>query len=84
MKNIESGIHNVIHSSLNPRIKSVGKKDKLLHPDNLRVRLKRSKNLVSHWVGDLCIHAGVPDVPMSQVLRNILDTFTSFNSSWVR
>jgi hypothetical protein len=36
--------------------------------------LKLSKHLFSQWVGDLRIHTGVADVPMSQVIGNILNT----------
>src|SRR5205085_7281198 len=46
--------------------------------DNLRVLLKLSEHLISQWVGDLRIHAGVPDIAMSQVIGYILDTSTGF------
>jgi hypothetical protein len=49
-----------------------------LYPHNLGVLLQLSKYLISQWVGDLSIHAGIPDVPMSQVIGNILDTSPSF------
>lgn len=49
-----------------------------LHAYNLRVLLKLSKNLISQWVGDLSVYAGVPDIPMSQVIGHILDTSSSF------
>ena len=39
---------------------------------------KLSKDLLSQWVGDLCVHTGVPDVLMSQVIGNILDTASGF------
>ena len=39
---------------------------------------KLSKNLIPQWVGDLGIHAGVPDIPMSQVIDYVLDTSPSF------
>jgi hypothetical protein len=50
----------------------------VLHPHNLRVLLKLSKNLIAQWIGDLCIHARIADVPMSQVIGNIPNTPTGF------
>jgi hypothetical protein len=42
------------------------------------VLLQLSENLISQWIGDLRIHAGVPDVAVSQVVGNILYTASSF------
>jgi hypothetical protein len=50
----------------------------LLHPHNLRVLLKVSKHLLSQCVGDLRIDSGVPDIPVSQVIGNILYTASCF------
>jgi len=46
--------------------------------DNLWVLLKFSKNLISQWICDLSIHARVPNVSMSQVIGNILNTASGF------
>jgi hypothetical protein len=40
--------------------------------------LQLSKDVISQGVSDLCIHAGVSDVTMSQVIGNILDTSPGF------
>jgi hypothetical protein len=45
---------------------------------NIRVLLEVSKHLLSQRVGDLRIHAGVPDIPVPQVIGNILYTAAGF------
>ena len=40
--------------------------------------LKLSKDLIAQGIGDLGIHTRVPDVPVSQMISNILDTASGF------
>jgi hypothetical protein len=51
---------------------------KVLDPHNLRVLFKLPKYPLSQWVGDLRIDASIADVPVSQVIGNILDAAAGF------
>jgi len=42
------------------------------------VLLKLSKDLFSQWVSDLSVHAGVPDISVSQVIGYILNAASGF------
>jgi len=58
------------------RQRSIGVGIYALYLHNLGVLRKLSQDLISQRVGDLCIHTGIADVPVSQVIGNIFDTFT--------
>jgi hypothetical protein len=54
----------------------------VLHSHNLWVLFQLAKDLISQWIGDLGIYARVPDIPVSQMISNILDTAPGFKPAY--